>query len=277
MPTHWLPASLRWGSARAITWACCCRTAGSSCCCCSPPRAPERCWCRKAWAWAARRCAARSAPPGYGMSSPGRPPAAARTAADALPAQAARVSVGARLPGWTALEDLLALDAPATAPPALAADHPYLMVLTSGSTGAPKPILLSQHTKHMRAVSAIELYSVTDADVTLACTPAVPLAGPAAGADPPAHRRHQRADGALHAARLGGDGAQSRGQFLDRCVLAVATAAGAVRPRAAAAGFAALSGVVVGAARHGDQDRAVRAPALRVPRVLRHLRDRDRH
>jgi len=97
--------------------------------------------------------------------------AAARAAADALPAQAARVSVGARLPGWTALEDLLALDAPATAPPALAADHPYLMVLTSGSTGAPKPILLSQHTKHMRAVSAIELYSVTDADVTLACTP----------------------------------------------------------------------------------------------------------
>jgi acyl-CoA synthetase (AMP-forming)/AMP-acid ligase II len=45
------------------------------------------------------------------------------------------------------------------------------MVLTSGSTGEPKPILLSQHTKILRADAAAALYGTTANDVTLAATP----------------------------------------------------------------------------------------------------------
>ena len=50
-------------------------------------------------------------------------------------------------------------------------DAPYIFTMTSGSTGAPKPIVLSQATKYERAISAIELYRISASDRILAATP----------------------------------------------------------------------------------------------------------
>lgn len=47
----------------------------------------------------------------------------------------------------------------------------YILSLTSGSTGSPKPIILSQECKIRRLFAAKELYSVTDKDIVLASTP----------------------------------------------------------------------------------------------------------
>ena len=55
--------------------------------------------------------------------------------------------------------------------PAIAGDAPYILTMTSGSTGNPKPILLTQTTKINRANAAIEMYGVTADDITLAATP----------------------------------------------------------------------------------------------------------
>jgi long-chain acyl-CoA synthetase len=50
-------------------------------------------------------------------------------------------------------------------------DQDFIYTMTSGSTGAPKPIVLSQICKVKRADSAIRLYGITSADITLAATP----------------------------------------------------------------------------------------------------------
>ena len=63
-----------------------------------------------------------------------------------------------------------ATDAAAWAP-LIAADAPYILTMTSGSTGSPKPILLTQTTKINRANAAIAMYGVTADDITLAATP----------------------------------------------------------------------------------------------------------
>ena len=51
------------------------------------------------------------------------------------------------------------------------ADDLYILTLTSGSTGEPKPIMLLQETKIKRAGSAIECYNLSSQDVILAGTP----------------------------------------------------------------------------------------------------------
>jgi long-chain acyl-CoA synthetase len=50
-------------------------------------------------------------------------------------------------------------------------DIPYILTMTSGSTGQPKPIALSQNTKLKRARSAIDLYRLDSTDITLIATP----------------------------------------------------------------------------------------------------------
>ncbi len=50
-------------------------------------------------------------------------------------------------------------------------DDAFILTMTSGSTGDPKPIVLTQRTKFNRAAAAVELYSITAADRTLAATP----------------------------------------------------------------------------------------------------------
>jgi long-chain acyl-CoA synthetase len=50
-------------------------------------------------------------------------------------------------------------------------DDSLILTMTSGSTGEPKPIVLTQQTKFNRASAAVELYNITAADKTLAATP----------------------------------------------------------------------------------------------------------
>lgn len=98
--------------------------------------------------------------------------AAAKLAKLPLPPDSVRVAVGGALDAWIDLPALLDLGkASPQAIPDLPVEHPYLLIMTSGSTGQPKPIVLSQYTKMLRAEAAAELYGVTAADVTLAATP----------------------------------------------------------------------------------------------------------
>ena len=50
-------------------------------------------------------------------------------------------------------------------------NEPFILTMTSGSTGEPKPIVLTQKNKYDRAFAAIDLYSITSSDVILASTP----------------------------------------------------------------------------------------------------------
>jgi long-chain acyl-CoA synthetase len=50
-------------------------------------------------------------------------------------------------------------------------DDPYIFTMTSGSTGNPKPIILTQRTKLNRIAAAVDMYSVNSEDKTLAATP----------------------------------------------------------------------------------------------------------
>ena len=50
-------------------------------------------------------------------------------------------------------------------------DAPFILTMTSGSTGDPKPIILTQRTKYNRAAAAKELYGITSSDRILAATP----------------------------------------------------------------------------------------------------------
>tara|TARA_R110001592_G_C13182011_1_gene751052 strand:+ start:4923 stop:6470 length:1548 start_codon:yes stop_codon:yes gene_type:complete len=50
-------------------------------------------------------------------------------------------------------------------------EQAFILTMTSGSTGDPKPIVLSQAVKEKRAQAAIELYGVTQRDIVLIATP----------------------------------------------------------------------------------------------------------
>lgn len=50
-------------------------------------------------------------------------------------------------------------------------DDPFILTTTSGSTGNPRPIVLTQRSKLLRAFAAADLYGLSPVDVTLAATP----------------------------------------------------------------------------------------------------------
>ncbi|OQY44549.1 MAG: hypothetical protein B6247_30095 [Candidatus Parabeggiatoa sp. nov. 2] len=50
-------------------------------------------------------------------------------------------------------------------------DEPFILTMTSGSTGEPKPIILTQDTKLSRVSAAVEMYKITHTDRTLVATP----------------------------------------------------------------------------------------------------------
>ncbi len=50
-------------------------------------------------------------------------------------------------------------------------EDPFILTMTSGSTGDPKPIVLTQRTKYNRASAAKDLYGITSSDRILAATP----------------------------------------------------------------------------------------------------------
>ncbi len=76
------------------------------------------------------------------------------------------------IPGFCTLRNLLN-ESPVDSIPMMSAeeDDPLILTMTSGSTGDPKPIVLTQRTKFNRAVAAVELYGITSSDVILAATP----------------------------------------------------------------------------------------------------------
>lgn len=53
----------------------------------------------------------------------------------------------------------------------LTGEEPFIITMTSGSTGDPKPILLTQNNKYIRAQEHIKMYNLTSKDVVLAATP----------------------------------------------------------------------------------------------------------
>jgi len=82
------------------------------------------------------------------------------------------ISVDEARNGVTCLSNLLMPCEPALQPVGSGRpDDAFILTMTSGSTGDPKPIILTQATKLNRAIAAIELYGVTENDKTLAATP----------------------------------------------------------------------------------------------------------
>jgi long-chain acyl-CoA synthetase len=82
------------------------------------------------------------------------------------------LSVDEQIKGATLLDDLLHDISPDAQPLNAAHEEDALILtMTSGSTGDPKPIVLTQRTKFNRAAAAIKLYGITEKDRILAATP----------------------------------------------------------------------------------------------------------
>ena len=82
------------------------------------------------------------------------------------------LSVDDAIDGATLLADLLQGVSPDAQPVNAAFEGDALILtMTSGSTGDPKPIILSQRTKFNRAIAAVALYGITEKDKILAATP----------------------------------------------------------------------------------------------------------
>ncbi|QGT78054.1 AMP-binding protein [Guyparkeria halophila] len=82
------------------------------------------------------------------------------------------VTLGRSVAGTRLFEDLLIEEPDSTALPAVSADMPYILTMTSGSTGDPKPIVFSQATKIRRAFDATQaIYGLGADDVVLVSTP----------------------------------------------------------------------------------------------------------
>jgi len=82
------------------------------------------------------------------------------------------LSVDDAIDGAVLLADLLhsiALDVPPVN--AASEEDAFILTMTSGSTGDPKPIILSQCTKFNRVIAAVALYDITEHDKILAATP----------------------------------------------------------------------------------------------------------
>jgi long-chain acyl-CoA synthetase len=83
------------------------------------------------------------------------------------------IAVGGIVDGCHAYDGFLneQLEAPGINEEKLPDDCPFILTMTSGSTGAPKPIVLSQKTKITRALAAQELYGVSRDELILTGTP----------------------------------------------------------------------------------------------------------
>lgn len=82
------------------------------------------------------------------------------------------ISLGRAVPDTAFYDAFLTLDPPALSSPEAQADSPYILTMTSGSTGDPKPIIFSQETKIRRAFDATaNLYGLSSDDVVLVSTP----------------------------------------------------------------------------------------------------------
>lgn len=81
------------------------------------------------------------------------------------------ITAGSYFKDWLHIDELMTVTSGPEALPDSDGDASYILTMTSGSTGDPKPIVLTQKTKILRSRQAQELYGVTDRDVVLAATP----------------------------------------------------------------------------------------------------------
>lgn len=88
------------------------------------------------------------------------------------------ISMGAARPGWLALQDLLC-DVPARVPSVGHAgpESPVLLCYTSGSTGQPKGVVLTQNALFYNAVNSAHMHDMTSADVVLTSLPLFHVGG----------------------------------------------------------------------------------------------------
>lgn len=82
-----------------------------------------------------------------------------------------KICLDSEYPGTVPLQESSLLSAVPPAVTTVADDPLFILTLTSGSTGDPKPIALTQENKYRRAVEHNRWYGVTDNDVVLAATP----------------------------------------------------------------------------------------------------------
>jgi long-chain acyl-CoA synthetase len=81
-------------------------------------------------------------------------------------------AVGAEVPGCVNLDCVGEAADELLPPPDVSLDEPFIITMTSGSTGAPKPIVFSQATKLNRAFDATrDVYGLGDNEVILISTP----------------------------------------------------------------------------------------------------------
>lgn len=73
--------------------------------------------------------------------------------------------------GAISLDEIQSQSAERSACPDVTGDETLVLVTTSGSTGSPKPIQLTQNCKHRRAQAHFRLYGLNRDDVILAATP----------------------------------------------------------------------------------------------------------
>lgn len=82
------------------------------------------------------------------------------------------IALGRDVPGTGFYDKFLIEEPPPLSNPNVPANSPYILTMTSGSTGDPKPIVFSQETKIRRAFDATaDLYSLSANDVVLVSTP----------------------------------------------------------------------------------------------------------
>ena len=88
------------------------------------------------------------------------------------------ICMGAARPGWTALEELLgAVPAGAAQVSRASMDCPLLLCYTSGSTGQPKGVVLTQNALFYNAVNSTHMHDMCSADVILTSLPLFHVGG----------------------------------------------------------------------------------------------------
>ena len=86
------------------------------------------------------------------------------------------IALGATPTGWLRWDELWAA-APAVAPRAGAEEMPLLLCYTSGTTGVPKGVVLTQHAIFCNAVNSAHLHDLTSADRVLTTLPLFHVGG----------------------------------------------------------------------------------------------------